>query len=244
MTTDVKSELRRIFAWNKALDCVPAYSADGANKPMSISRFYGPFGVVLPGNLESVYPQDIYGATVNVGNYVLPNYPAGNPLLSGEWGHFLCSRITLNSYVSVTYVPWEGVPANLATNALPAGPLFGTQAQNGGAICFNNWADAPQGNAVTRPHLCAELDLYNNTEGYSITQGPIGVELFAGAFYGETHLPEAAGWRRGTEIEPRLYITDLQLGGFFGQEDITEFKDNVRVAAWVNVTMIGHTVSG
>ncbi len=246
MTPD--EELRLLFKWNKALDLAPAYSGSGTSKGMAISRFYGPIPVVLPGNNALIYPTGFLTAVppgvVADGDARLPSYPSKYPLLAGEWGHFLCTRVSFNSYVSLTYKPFDAAPENLATDPLPAGDLFGSVENNGGAICLNNWANSPQGGAatVTRPHLCAELDIYNLTDGYSLTQGPIGAEIFLGGFSGETHLPEAAVLRRGTEIEPRLYVTDFRLGDFFMQEDNADYIENVQVAAWVNVTFIGHTV--
>jgi len=239
--SDIQEDLRQLFRWNKALNLMPPFSADGQARPMAVSRFFGPIYVTNPGDNPDLYPEGIPNSVINTDNYVLPNYPSVYPALAGEWGHFVCSRITFNSYVSITYKPWVGAPANLATVDLAAGALFAPTSQNGGAINLNNWSDAAQDNTVTRPHLCAELDLYNNTEGYSLTQGRAGMEMFVGGFAGETHFPTPAVWRRGTEIEPRLYVTDFRLGDFFMQEDIEDYIDNVQAVAWVNVTFIGHT---
>ena len=96
---------------------------------------------------------------------------------------------------------------------VPQGGLFDPAIQNnGGGIILNNFAGNQQfSSAIIHPKVCAEIDIYDKTRGRSLTSGRVPLETFTGGAYGFKKLPEPLRFERGSQIEPRLYVTQVQM---------------------------------
>lgn len=111
---------------------------------------------------------------------------------------------------------------------------------NGGAIILNNFGGNQQfSGAPVHPHLCCEIDLYDRTRGRSITSGRVPAETFMGGNYGFKKLSTPMSFEHGTEIEPRLYVTEAQMMAIM---DETAVYLAASVAIYVTIVFKGFQV--
>lgn len=113
-------------------------------------------------------------------------------------------------------------------------------ANNGGAIILNNFAGTQQfTGAPVHPRICCEIDIYDKTRGRSLTSGRVPIETFMGGNYGFKKLPHEMAFERGTQIEPRLYVTECRMMSIMDETAVYLAAD---VKVYVSFVFKGYTV--
>lgn len=113
-------------------------------------------------------------------------------------------------------------------------------AANGGAIVLNNFAGTQQfTGAPVHPRICCEIDIYDRTRSRSLTSGRVPIETFAGGNYGFKKLHHENVFERGTQLEPRLYVTECRMMSIMDQTAVY-LAANVKV--YVSMVFKGYTV--
>ena len=226
----------------------PGQQGPQGRKPQSLCVTWGPIGLQSPRREGTV---GFYGKAplVSPGTYLTPNYPTTvNPFVATPGPFYWCSTGVYADFgwtytAAIARAPVAGPQAGLFDPAI---------AQNGGGIVLNNFAGTqqfkqggifsppPPGPAApVRPRICAEIDVYDKTRGRSLTSGRVPVETFAGGAYGFKCLPEPLRFERGTQIEPRLYVTEC---GMTDALNADAYYDIADVKVYVTMVMKGYNV--
>lgn len=232
----------------------PGQQGPQGRKPQVLCVTWGPIGLQAPRREGTV---GFLGKAplVSPGTYLTPNYPTTvNPFVATPGPFYWCST---GVYADFGWTYTSSVPPLSPGGRVPvAGPQAGlfdpAIAQNGGGIVLNNFAGTQKftqggpGNSVTpfpkapaKPRICAEIDVYDKTRGRSLTSGRVPVEVFTGGAYGFKCLPEPLRFERGTQIEPRLYVTEC---GMTSVLDADAYYDVADVKVYVTMVMKGYNV--
>jgi hypothetical protein len=246
----LRGMLRRIQEAEAKLDA-PGPHLVGLREPAAYTRFFGPIPLTKPADRsgEETEPYPSTAVLVDPAAYLTPNFPGTGNVIVGNNQNFWWVDTHVASYVSWTYTsnPDAGT-YTIPVDPAPFAGLFDPAiAQNGGAVMLNNFATTPQygitggvgDRAARRPRLCFDIDLYDLTRGRSITDGRIGAESFVGGMYGPKVNPRIGLWEHGTEIEPRVYVTECSMSDVLNEDDIAEVAS---VGVWLSITFTGHTV--
>lgn len=138
---------------------------------------------------------------------------------------------TISSLVDLT-APVAGIPQ--------AGLFDPAIQNNGGAIILNNFAGTQQfTGAPVHPRICCEIDIYDRTRSRSLTSGRVPIETFMGGNYGFKKLPHEMVFERGTQLEPRLYVTECRMMSIMDQTAVF-LAANVKV--YVSMVFKGYTI--
>ena len=179
---------------------------------------------------------------VDPSQYLLPRE---GTIKTGREAAFVWCSSNAFAYVSWTYTadpeipsPNDPPPATLPVpiNPLSAGDLFDPLLQmNGGAVIIPNIANANH----TSPRVCFDLALYDKKRGRYLTDGSLPAESFVGGAFANKLVPKQTRFNVDTEIEPRLTITEINMGPVL---DATKAYAAASVAVYVNVAFIGYNV--
>lgn len=215
----------------------PGQQGPQGRKPQALCVTWGPIGLQTPRREGTV---GFYGKAplVSPGTYLTPNYPSTvNPFVATP-GPFYWVSSGVYSDFGWTYT----------ASPAPDTPVAGKQAglfdpaieKNGGGIILNNFAGTQQFvGAPVHPRICAEIDIYDKTRGRSLTSGRVPLETFTGGAYGFKNLPEPLRFERGTQIEPRLYVTECAMTSVLDTNDYYDVSD---VKVYVTMVMKGYNV--
>jgi hypothetical protein len=179
---------------------------------------------------------------VDASQYLLPRE---GTIKTGREAAFVWCSSNAFAYVSWTYTadpeipsPNDPPPATLPVpiNPLSAGDLFDPLLQmNGGAVIIPNIANANH----TSPRVCFDLALYDKKRGRYLTDGSLPAESFVGGAFANKIVPKQTRFNVDTEIEPRLTITEINMGPVL---DAAKAYAAASVAVYVNVAFIGYNV--
>lgn len=192
----------------------------GRSVPYAFTRLYGPFGLTDP-------------LLVNSANYVLPRN--GN-IKVGRYGSFVWCETIITTYLSWTWKEQPAYPAPTVATFASNGDIFDdVVGNNGGAMVMQNnrYVDeVPQPLLPAPPNFCYELGLYDKLRGrYLHDRDRLPFQLFAGQNFTNKKTGADVRFDNNTEIEPRIYVTQLSMNRQLTQEEVAE-------KAWVKGYMI------
>ena len=174
-------------------------------------------------------------ALVDTSTYLLPRE---GTIKTGREAAFVWCSSNAFAYLSWTYTQDPEIVAvpQVPINPLPAGDLFDPLLQmNGGAVIIPNIGNANN----TSPRVCFELALYDKKRGRFLTDGSLPAESFVGGSFSNKLTPKQTRFNVDTEIEPRLTITEVNMGSVL---DVTKAFDAASVAVYVNIVFTGYNV--
>ncbi len=95
--------------------------------------------------------------------------------------------------------------------------IFDAESNGGGGTVIQNF-QGPQavnnlGTGADFAAICFEVDLYDKKRGRSITNGRIPSQLIQGGAFDFRSRKDPPRWDPGTEIEPRVWVTDARAPG-------------------------------
>lgn len=171
----------------------------------------------------------------NPSEYLLPRE---GTIKTGREAAFIWCSSNAFAYVNWTYtqLPGEEFPTSVPIAAVGAGDILDpVLSMNGGAVVIPNIANANH----TSPRVCFELALYDKKRGRFLTDGSLPAEAFVGGAFSNKMTPKQTRFNVDTEIEPRLVITEVNMGPIL--EGAREYAA-ASVAVYVNVAFIGYNV--
>ncbi len=203
----MQSQLARVDELTRQLES-PAVRVDAKRQPRIFVATFGPIH-----QQRTRADEDADGFLGNA-PYVDPGLyltPMIHNVLVGQNGPFQWCAVGMTADLSWTYTATPGFDAPV--NAIPYPGLFSPAiAANGGAMTLDNFTNTQQfADAPIRPRIGVEIDLYDKTRGRSITSSRISPEAFCGLGYGFKALPAPMRFDTGTELEPRLYVTECRM---------------------------------
>ena len=233
----------------------PGQQGPQGRKPQSLCVTWGPIGLQTPRREGST---GFYGLAplVSPGTYLTPNYPSTvNPFVATPGPFYWCSSGVYADF-GWTYTSDPDLGRFVPVAGVPQAGLFDPAIeQNGGGIILNNFAGTQQfvqggvnnqfGNAPAapvHPRICAEIDIYDKTRGRSLTSGRVPLETFTGGGYGFKSLPEPLRFERGSQIEPRLYVTECRMTDAIDGLTSSTWS-SVDVKVYVTLVMKGYNVT-
>ena len=232
---------------NKAQDLVsqlgmPAYFDQYPSKrvPWIFSRTYGPIPLTstrkLPPPPESVGGFNQLAQVANPSAFLLPRE---GTIKTGREAAFVWCSSNAFAYVNWTYTQSPGAEfpvASVPIAAVGAGDILDpVLSMNGGAVIIPNIANANH----TSPRVCFEMALYDKKRGRFLTDGSLPAEAFVGGAFSNKMTPKQTRFNVDTEIEPRLVITEVNMGPVLDDADAYAAAS---VAVYVNVAFIGYNV--
>ena len=165
--------------------------------------------------------------------------PREGTIKTGREAAFVWCSSNAFAYVNWTYTksPGEEFPlASVPIAAVGAGDILDpVLSMNGGAVIIPNIANANH----TSPRVCFELALYDKKRGRYLTDGSLPAEAFVGGAFSNKMTPKQTRFNVDTEIEPRLVITEVNMGPVL--EGARAYAA-ASVAVYVNVAFIGYNV--
>ena len=209
--------------------------ASNTNDTLTTTAFWG------PPDATSVY--EVIGSgfsqlapVANPSEYLLPRE---GTIKTGREAAFVWCSSNAFAYVNWTYTqsPGEEFPlASVPIAAVGAGDILDpVLSMNGGAVVIPNIANANH----TSPRVCFELALYDKKRGRFLTDGSLPAEAFVGGAFSNKMTPKQTRFNVDTEIEPRLVITEVNMGPIL--EGARAYAA-ASVAVYVNVAFIGYNV--
>ena len=192
-------------------------------------------------NATSVYEVlgsgfSLLAQVANPSVYLLPRE---GTIKTGREAAFVWCSSNAFAYVNWTYTksPGEEFPlASVPIAAVGAGDILDpVLSMNGGAVIIPNIANANH----TSPRVCFELALYDKKRGRFLTDGSLPAEAFVGGAFSNKMTPKQTRFNVDTEIEPRLVITEVNMGPALDGADAYAAAS---VAVYVNVAFIGYNV--
>ena len=172
----------------------------------------------------------------NPSEYLLPRE---GTIKTGREAAFVWCSSNAFAYVNWTYTqsPGEDFPlASVPIAAVGAGDILDpVLSMNGGAVIIPNIANANH----TSPRVCFEMALYDKKRGRFLTDGSLPAEAFVGGAFSNKMTPKQTRFNVDTEIEPRLVITEVNMGPVL--EGARAYAA-ASVAVYVNVAFIGYNV--
>lgn len=175
---------------------------------------------------------------VDTSQYLLPRE---GTIKTGREAAFVWCSSNAFAYLSWTYTQDPQIPFFPATlpvpvNPIAAGDLFDPVVpMNGGAAIIPNIANANH----TSPRVCFEMALYDKKRGRFLTDGSLPAEAFVGGAFSNKLTPKQTRWNVDTEIEPRLIITEVNMGPVL---EAAKAYNAASVAVYVNVAFTGYNV--
>jgi hypothetical protein len=179
---------------------------------------------------------------VDPSQYLLPRE---GTIKTGREAAFVWCSSNAFAYVGWTYTADPEIPSpnlpppatlSVPVNPLVAGDIFDPLLQmNGGAVIIPNIANANH----RSPRVCFDLALYDKKRGRYLTDGSLPAESFVGGAFANKLVPKQTRFNVDTEIEPRLTITEVNMGPVL---DAVKAYDAASVAVYVNVAFIGYNV--
>jgi hypothetical protein len=180
---------------------------------------------------------------VDTSQYLLPRE---GTIKTGREAAFVWCSSNAFAYLSWTYtqdpelIRFDSNGFPLAVSApvdpIPAGDLFDPLLQmNGGAVVIPNIGNANH----TSPRVCFELALYDKKRGRFLTDGSLPAESFVGGSFSNKLTPKQTRFNVDTEIEPRLTITEVNMGPVLEQ---AKAFNAASVAVYVNIVFTGYNV--
>lgn len=166
--------------------------------------------------------------------------PREGTIKTGREAAFVWCSSNAFAYVNWTYTksPGEDFPIDVGVPiaAVGAGDILDpVLSMNGGAVVIPNIANANH----RSPRVCFELALYDKKRGRFLTDGSLPAEAFVGGAFSNKMTPKQTRFNVDTEIEPRLVITEVNMGPVL--EGAREYAA-ASVAVYVNVAFIGYNV--
>ena len=160
--------------------------------------------------------------------------PREGTIKTGREAAFVWCSSNAFAYVNWTYTQSPGADVPIA--AVGAGDILDpVLSMNGGAVIIPNIANANH----TSPRVCFELALYDKKRGRFLTDGSLPAEAFVGGAFSNKMTPKQTRFNVDTEIEPRLVITEVNMGPVL---DGAVAYAAASVAVYVNVAFIGYNV--
>jgi hypothetical protein len=179
---------------------------------------------------------------VDTSTYLLPRE---GTIKTGREAAFVWCSSNAFAYLSWTYTQDPEVsiagsdppaPLSVPINPITAGDLFDPLIpMNGGGVIVPNIANAN----YRSPRVCFELALYDKKRGRYLTDGSLPAEAFVGGSFSNKLTPKQTRWNVDTEIEPRLTITEVNMGPVL---EAAKAYNAASVAVYVNVAFTGYNV--
>lgn len=192
----------------------------GKRVPYAYSRLYGPIPLTKPGALV-----DDAEVTASTATYLTPRQ--GN-ILVGQDGPFVWTGTAVTGYISMAKVN-TGVAESLQDIFSPVFP------DNGGAIVMNSFGGIfPTPSGWLPQSICFDVELYDKGRGRRLHDDKLPVELFSGASFANKNLSHPTKFAPGTNLEPRIYVTQFTLNC-----DVADYIEN-RAYGYVNITFLGY----
>jgi len=168
-----------------------------------------------------------------------PALPRGDNLKVGRGGAFYWCATNVCPYLSWTYTRDPGgVFGGVPVRPVAADIFDSVVDRNGGAQPMMNVS----GFAFTRAcaaNVSFEVDIYDKKRGRSITNGRVPGEMLAGMSYGFNSMGKPSRFEDDTELEPRLYITEIRMTSYLNTDAAFSAAS---VAAYVNLAFRGYRV--
>lgn len=212
---------------------IPALSdqAPGKEEPMMFSCLYGPIGMQATRNTDA-------GGFYSLAPLVTPGTPYlprdTNPL-TGHDQSFMWTDTNVAAFINWQYTtdPDLDVTVPLIGANESLGDIFDPViGDHGGAQVWQNFSQA----FPDQPRICFELDLYDVKRGRSITNGRIPGEVFIGGAWEFKRSFGPMRWDPDTQIEPRLYITEVKMTPAL---DTDTAYEAARVGVYLNLCFRG-----
>lgn len=174
-----------------------------------------------------------FAQVANPSAYLLPRE---GTIKTGREAAFVWCSSNAFAYVNWTYTKSPGFFTSVPIAAVGAGDILDpVLSMNGGAVVIPNIANANH----TSPRVCFELALYDKKRGRFLTDGSLPAEAFVGGAFSNKMTPKQTRFNVDTEIEPRLVITEVNMGPIL--EGARAYAA-ASVAVYVNVAFIGYNV--
>ena len=205
-----------------------ADQAAGKAEPMMFSCLYGPIGMQAPRTVDSATG---FAKLAPVVTPMTPYLPRDTNILTGHDQSFQWMDTDVAGFINWGYKSSPGFDAPV--DAQPLGDIFDPVLDaNGGAQTWQNFSQC----FVDEPRICFELDLYDVKRGRSITNGKIPGEAVIGGAWEFKKSFGPMRWDPDTEIEPRLYITEVKMSEVL-DEDVP--FEAAQVAVYLNICFRG-----
>lgn len=184
---------------------------------------------------------DQLAPVVNPNEYLLPRE---GTIKTGREAAFIWCSSNAFAYLSWTYTQQPTftsdqpffVSPSVPSTPLPPGDLFDpVLSMNGGGVVIPNIANAN----FTSPRVCFELALYDKKRGRYLTDGKLPAEAFVGGAFANKLTPKQTRWNVDTEIEPRVTVTEVNMGPVLNQAQAYQYA---RVAVYVNLAFVGYNI--
>jgi hypothetical protein len=225
------NDLNRKLRTQPYLDQYP-----GKTQPFIFSKLYGPIGLQTPRRTENPGFESL-APLVSPSTPVLPR---NQNILTSRIGAFYWCSTQVTGYLSWTYVSTPGAPI-INPPIIPQEPsdIFDPVfPNNGGACLFNNFSTMGlEQSGTIVPILGFELGLYDKKRGRYIGDGVMPSEMFASGTFGDRKLPEPIRFEVDTELEPRVYVTEVRMGDFL---DTDQAYEAARVQCFLSIAFKGY----
>lgn len=209
----------------------------GKIEPTAFSCIYGPIPMLATRTIPTATGFDKLATVVSTSTPFLP--VGANPLTganhSFKWMDWNTAALLQWSYVSA-----PGLAAPVPINPAELADLFDPVFDNGGAQVMQNFSSAfadVAGETGNPPRVCFEIDLYDRKRGRSITNGRIPGQVALGGAFEFKKVFGPMRWDPDTEIEPRVYITEVKMTDAL---DTDAAFEAARVAVYLNICFRGY----
>jgi len=224
---------------------IPALSDQYAGKeePAAFSCIYGPIPMLATRTIAAGTGFDKLASLVDPSTPFMPT--VANPLTGSD------RSFKWMDWNTAAFLQWgwdaspvivQGLPVAVPVNTAPLGDLFDPVFDNGGAQVLQNFSQSFRSYVASsvlnanQPHVCFEIDLYDVKRGRSITNGRVPGQVALGGAYEFKKAFGPSRWDPDTEIEPRVYITEVKMTDVLS----TDAAFNAtKVAVYLNICFRG-----
>lgn len=209
----------------------------GKIEPTIFSCIYGPIPMLATRTIAAGTGFDKLAALVSTSTPFLPR--DANPL-TGANHSFKWTDWNVAGFLQWGYDAAPGLAAPVPIDTQPLADIFDPVFDNGGAQIVQNFSQAfaiATGTTGNPPRICFEIDLYDRKRGRSITNGKVPSQVLLGGAYEFKSIFGPMRWDPDTEIEPRVYITEVKMT----DDLVTDAAFNAaQVAVYLNICFRGY----
>lgn len=171
----------------------------------------------------------------NRGRFILPRKQ--NVFVNRDGSFFWCST-SISGFVSLTYNSDPSISGSEEFGGPTVGDIFDpVLSANGGAQALNYFFSSVD--YQNKPNICFELELYDKKRQRRLHDGRIPSQLLSGQQYANKLLSEPIRFDPNSEIEPRVYPTEVRMGDLL---DTDTAYNAALFRGYLNITFIGYKV--
>jgi hypothetical protein len=205
----------------------------GKQEPSMFSCIYGPITLQATRRLDTA-GFDLLAPLVTPQTPVLPR--DANPVTGHDYAFYWMDW----NVAGFVQWGWTEDPGDallpVPIDPTPLGDIFDpVLGANGGAQIWQNFSNSLA--FLSQPRICFEIDLYDKKKGRSITNGRLPSEIVCGGAFEFKKAFGPTRWDPDTEIEPRVYITEVKMSP---RLDTDSAFEAAQVQVFLNIAFRGY----